>query len=75
MKILKKLARFLLQRYLHPREFFGPAITKKVVHDKDKEFHIDVIQKKDFYLQIKLASIRKTLKDAPEMNNALKIDK
>lgn len=25
-KILKKLARFLLERYMHPREFFGPAI-------------------------------------------------
>ena len=28
IKILTKLARFLLQRYMHPREFFGPAISK-----------------------------------------------
>jgi hypothetical protein len=28
LKILQKLARFLLERYLHPREFFGPAIYK-----------------------------------------------
>ena len=28
MKILKKLARFLLERYMHPREFFGPTIKK-----------------------------------------------
>lgn len=28
LKILRKLARFLLERYLHPREFFGPAIYK-----------------------------------------------
>ena len=27
-KIMTKLARFLLERYLHPREFFGPAIYK-----------------------------------------------
>jgi len=25
-KILRKLARFLLERYMHPREFYGPAI-------------------------------------------------
>lgn len=29
-KMLKKLARFLLERYMHPREFFGPTIKKEV---------------------------------------------
>ena len=28
VKILRKLARFLLKQFLHPREFFGKAITK-----------------------------------------------
>ena len=28
LKILKKLARYLLQRYMHPREFFGEAVYK-----------------------------------------------
>jgi len=27
-KILRKLARFLLKQFLHPREFFGKAIQK-----------------------------------------------
>ena len=29
IKILRKLARFLLKQFLHPREFFGKAITKE----------------------------------------------
>lgn len=28
VKILRKVARFLLKQFLHPREFFGKAITK-----------------------------------------------
>jgi hypothetical protein len=28
LKILRKLARFLLERYMHPREFYGPTIKK-----------------------------------------------
>lgn len=31
LKILKKLARFLLERYMHPREFFGPTIKKETI--------------------------------------------
>jgi hypothetical protein len=27
-KILRKLARFLLERYMHPREFYGPVINR-----------------------------------------------
>jgi hypothetical protein len=30
-KILKKLARFLLERFMHPREFFGPTIKKEII--------------------------------------------
>ena len=33
-KILKKLARFLLERYMHPREFFGPTIKKEEIGKK-----------------------------------------
>jgi hypothetical protein len=33
-KILKKLARFLLERYMHPREFFGPTIKKETFGTK-----------------------------------------
>jgi hypothetical protein len=33
-KILKKLARFLLERYMHPREFFGPTIKKEAFGTK-----------------------------------------
>ena len=31
LKVLKKLARFLLERYMHPREFFGPTIKKEII--------------------------------------------
>lgn len=34
LKVLKKLARFLLERYMHPREFFGPTIKKEIVGKK-----------------------------------------
>jgi hypothetical protein len=30
-KILKKLARFLLERYMHPREFYGTAINRQMI--------------------------------------------
>jgi hypothetical protein len=43
IKILRKVARFLLERYMHPREFFGPAIYKQVVKTKLKENFVDMI--------------------------------
>jgi hypothetical protein len=31
---MKKLARFLLERLMHPREFFGPTIKKELIGKK-----------------------------------------
>jgi hypothetical protein len=59
-KILKKLARFLLERYMHPREFFGPTIKKEEIGKKKNK--VEIIKSSDFYLRLKLASIRKKLK-------------
>jgi hypothetical protein len=71
-KILKKLARFLLERYMHPREFFGPTIKKEVIGSK--QCKVEVIKHHDFYLRIKLASIRKKLTANPSLNAFLAID-
>lgn len=70
--MLKKLARFLLERYMHPREFFGPTIKKEIVGKKNSK--VEVIKLHDFYLRLKLASIRKKLKEKPELNDFLAID-
>jgi hypothetical protein len=51
-KILRKLARFLLERYMHPREFYGPAIYRQMIKCKVKssESHpVDILHAKDFY--------------------------
>jgi hypothetical protein len=72
-KILKKLARFLLERYMHPREFFGPTIKKETFGKK--KCKVEVIKLHDFYLRLKLASIRKKLKENESLNNFLAIDK
>jgi len=71
-KILKKLARFLLERYMHPREFFGPTIKKEVIGKKKQK--VEIIKLHDFYLRIKLASIRKKLKENESLNLFLAID-
>ena len=71
-KILKKLARFLLERYMHPREFFGPTIKKEVLGSKKSK--VEVIKHHDFYLRIKLASIRKKLTPNASLNSFLGID-
>ena len=73
MKVLKKLARFLLERYMHPREFFGPTIKKEILGKKKSK--VEVIKFHDFYLRLKLASIRKKLKEKPELNEFLTIYK
>lgn len=72
MKILKKLARFLLERYMHPREFFGPTIKKQEFGKKKHK--VEVIKLHDFYLRLKLASIRKKLKENISLNLFLAID-
>jgi len=71
-KILKKLAKFLLERYMHPREFFGPTIKKETFGTK--KCTVEVIKLHDFYLRIKLASIRKKLKENVSLNQFLAID-
>jgi len=71
-KILKKLARFLLERYMHPREFFGPTIKKEIIGKR--KCKVEVIKLHDFYLRIKLASIRKKLKENVTLNQFLAID-
>lgn len=38
IKILRKLARYLLKQFLHPREFFGKAIKKEKFKTKKREF-------------------------------------
>ncbi len=73
-KIMKKLARFLLLRYMHPREFFGPAIYKQLVKTKKKENYVDILQSKDFYLRLKLAGIRKSIKENESLNQFLCLD-
>jgi hypothetical protein len=65
-KIMKKLARFLLERYMHPREFFGPTIKKEPLGKKKSK--VEVIKLHDFYLRIKLASIRKKIKENVSLN-------
>jgi len=74
LKILQKLARFLLERYLHPREFFGPAIYKQLVKTKKKENHVEILQAKDFYLRLKIAGVRKTVKEFENLNRFLCLD-
>ena len=44
VKILRKLARFLLKQFLHPREFFGKSVTKEQVKTKKREFYLDVMK-------------------------------
>jgi len=74
VKILRRLARFLLERYMHPREFFGPAIYKQLVKTSKRENHVDILQTKDFYLRLKLAGLRKTVKENESLNTTLALD-
>ena len=69
IKILRKLARFLLKQFLHPREFFGKSVTKELIKTKKREFHLAVLKFKDFYLRIKIANIRKRLTENESLNN------
>ena len=60
---------------MHPREFFGKSITKENIKTKKREFNIDVLKIKDFYLKIKIANIRKRLTENETLNNELCVDK
>ena len=75
MKILRKLARFLLKQFLHPREFFGKAIQKQTIKTKKREFYLDTLTFKEFYLRIKIANIRKRLTENESLNNEIVMDK
>jgi hypothetical protein len=57
---------------MHPREFFGPTIKKEVIGVKKNK--VEVIKLHDFYLRLKLASIRKKLKENVSINLFLAID-
>ena len=59
---------------MHPREFFGQAIYKQLVKTKKKENNVDIMQTKDFYLKLKLAGIRKTVKEVENLNKFLCLD-
>jgi len=57
---------------MHPREFFGPTIKKEIIGNK--KCVVEVIKHHDFYLRLKLASIRKKLKENISLNEFLAID-
>lgn len=57
---------------MHPREFFGPTIKKELIGKK--KCKVEVIKLHDFYLRLKLASIRKKLKENISVNTFLAID-
>lgn len=59
---------------MHPREFFGPAIYKQLVKTKTRENNVDILQTKDFYLRIKIAGLRKTVKEVDNLNKFLCLD-
>lgn len=62
IEILSSVAKFLLQEYMHPREFFAKAIKNNVeVKSGDKIFRVDTLNINDFYFKCKIANIRKTL--------------
>lgn len=57
---------------MHPREFFGPTIKKEIIGKK--KCKVEIIKLHDFYLRIKLASIRKKIKENSTLNQFLAID-
>ena len=57
---------------MHPREFFGPTIKKEIIGNK--KCKVEVIKHHDFYLRLKLASIRKKLKENVSINTFLAIN-
>lgn len=59
---------------MHPREFFGPSIFKEQIKSAKRNNTVEVIQIKDFYLRMKLASIRKKIKENENLNEFLAID-
>ena len=70
-----ELARHLLREYMHPREFFGKAIKNLDEVQTDKRtFKVDTMPKKEFYLKIKIANLRKTLVENRSLNEEMCLD-
>jgi len=59
---------------LHPREFFGKAITKQHIKTKKREFYLDTLTFKEFYLRIKIANVRKRLTENQSLNKEICLD-
>lgn len=75
LRILKKLARFLLERYMHPREFYGPAIQRQMIKTKQDSHPVDILHSKDFYARLKAAGVRaKSSKENESLNKFLRLD-
>lgn len=72
--ILVKLARFLLERYMHPREFYGTAISRQMIKCKSKNHPVDILPAKDFYHRMKAAGVRKTSKENESLTKFLRLD-
>ena len=76
-KIMRKLARFLLERYMHPREFYGPAIYRQMIKTKvgrGDSHPVDILHSKDFYARLKAAGLRKTANHDENLNKFLRLD-
>lgn len=59
---------------MHPREFFGKSLTRENIKTKKREFNLEVLKFKDFYLKIKIANIRKRLTENESLNKELCLD-
>jgi hypothetical protein len=66
----------LLERYLHPREFLGPAVYKQQIETKKNKTvgWVEVLQTKDFYLRLRIAGLRKTVREVENLNRFLGLD-
>lgn len=75
MQILIELARHLLKEYMHPREFFGKTIKNLDEIKTDKRtFRVDTMPKKEFYLKVKIANLRKSLVENQSLNEEMCLD-
>lgn len=77
-KILRKLARFLLERYMHPREFYGTAVNRQMIKVKTAppgaSHPVDILAAKDFYARMKAAGVRRTAKEDENLTKFLRLD-
>ena len=60
--------------YHYYQKIFGKAITKEHIKTKKREFYIDTLKFKEFYLRIKIANIRKRLTENESLNKEICID-